>query len=76
MDLPPPVHTAPYSKYLKVILRSSAIDNCEESMKHAAKDLVKDGTSPNENAVSCDGTWQKQLCTGTTHYWVLLLSFQ
>ena len=29
-------------------------------MKHAAKDLVKDGTSPTEIAVSCDGTWQKR----------------
>ena len=29
-------------------------------MKHAAKDLVKDGTSPNEITVSCDGTWQKR----------------
>ena len=29
-------------------------------MKHGAKDLVKDGTSPTEIAVSCDGTWQKQ----------------
>ena len=42
-------------------------------MKHAAKDLVKDGTSPNENAVSCDGTWQKQyaqaqLITGCYFY--------
>ena len=38
MDLPPTVHTASYSKYLKVIL-SSATDNCEESMKHVPKDL-------------------------------------
>ena len=29
-------------------------------MKHAAKDLVKDETSPAEIAVSCDDTWQKQ----------------
>ena len=59
VDLPPPVHTAPYSKYLKVVLRS-AIDNCEESIKHAAKDRVKDGTSRNEITVSYDGRWQKQ----------------
>ena len=32
-DLPPPIHTAPYSKYLKVVLKS-AMEMCDESMKY------------------------------------------
>ena len=39
MDLLPTVHTAPYSKYLKVILKS-AIDNCEESMSNMQQKIL------------------------------------
>ena len=58
MDLPPPIHTAPYSKYLKVILKS-AMEACDESMKYAAQNLSHNNLSPTEVAVSIDGTWQK-----------------
>ena len=58
MDLPPPVHTAPYSKYLKVILKSSA-ETCDESMNRAAQSLSNNEVLPTEVAVSIDGTWQK-----------------
>ena len=60
MDLPPPIHTAPYSKYLKVILKL-AMEACDESMKYAAQNLSHNNLSPTEVAVSIDGTWQKRL---------------
>ena len=59
MNLPPPVHSTPYSKYLKVFLKS-AIDNYEESMKHAAPGIAKIGASPTEIVAGCDGTCQKR----------------
>ena len=61
MDLPPPVHIAPYAIYLKVILKSF-IDNIlwGEYEQNAAKDLAKDETSPTEIGVNPDGTWQKR----------------
>ena len=59
MDLPPPVHTAPYSKYLKVILQS-AVETCDESMNRAAQSLSNNEVLPTEVAVSIDGTWQKR----------------
>ena len=59
MNLPPPVHSTPYSKYLKVFLKS-AIDNYEESMKHAAPGIAKIGASPTEIVSGCDGTCQKR----------------
>ena len=39
MDLPPPVHTTPYSKYLKVILKS-ATDNSEEIMSNMQQKIL------------------------------------
>ena len=66
MNLPPPFHTAPYSQYLKFILKF-AIDNYEESMKHGALTGI---------AVSCDGTWRKRYVHNLVHYSVLLLPFQ
>ena len=61
MDLPPPVHIAPYAIYLKVILKSF-IDNIlwGEYEQNAEKDLAKDETSPTEIGVNSDGTWQKR----------------
>ena len=58
MNLPPPVHSTPYSKYLKVFLKS-AIDNYEETMKHAAPGLAKTGASLTEIVAGYDGTCQK-----------------
>ena len=59
MDLPPPVHTAPYSKYLKVILKST-VETCDESMNCAAQSLSNNEVLPTEVTVSIDGTWQKR----------------
>ena len=56
MDLPPPIHTAPYSKYLKVILKS-AMETCDESMKYAAQSPSHNNLLPTEEAVSIDWTW-------------------
>ena len=39
MDLPPPVHTTPYSKYLKVTLKS-ATDNSEEIMSNMQQKIL------------------------------------
>ena len=56
MDLPPTIHTAPYSKYLKLILKS-AMETCDESMKYAAQSPSHNNLSPTEEAVSTDGMW-------------------
>ena len=74
MDLPPPIHTAPYSKYLKVIAKS-AMENCEESMSRAARKLVKDETTLTGIPISIDGTWQKRYM-GIIHYLVPHLLYQ
>ena len=58
MDLPQPVHTAPYSKYLKVILKS-AVETCDESINRAAQSLSNNEVLPTEVAVSIDGTRQR-----------------
>ena len=58
MDLPPPVH-CPLLKIFKLSWNPLLII-VESMIKYAAKDLVKDGTSPTEIAVSWGGTWQKQ----------------
>ena len=62
MNFPPPVYPNPYGKYLKTIVKC-AIENCEESMRCAVKDLVDRSIIvdvPTKIAVSVDGTWQKR----------------
>ena len=52
----------PYGKYLKTIVKC-AIENCDESMRYAAKDLVDRSINVGVStkiAVSVDGTWQKR----------------
>ena len=57
MDLPSPVHPAPYVRYIKHILKS-ATENCEESMALAAQSLIKEGSTSTEISISVDSTWQ------------------
>ena len=59
MNLPVPVHPNPYAKYLKVILES-AMQNCKESMRRAAQDIVGNNSTTTGIAVSIDGTMQKR----------------
>ena len=53
MDLPPPIPTAPYSKYLKVILKS-AMETCDESVIYTAQNLLHNNLSPTEVTASID----------------------